>query len=298
VPLDIHGLPTRLFTIDGHARADGAPDEALTSVVTPGYFGLMGIPFVSGSDFASMADDVAPPQVIVNEEFVRRYVPSGEAIGRTVRVRGREFMVVGQVRNSIYNAFGEPPTPILYFSYRDTPVPRGEIHVRLRPGAAAGIGAEIGRAMREIDAELPVFNSRSMHQHVDTNLIFRKMPAQMFAVLGPMLLALAAIGIYAVVSYSVSLRTREIGVRLALGATAGRVVRTFVGESLGVALAGGIVGWGMAFLGASALLPRERMDWVVFAVVPGLLVAVAAIACWIPARRAATVDPAITLRAE
>jgi ABC-type antimicrobial peptide transport system permease subunit len=137
-----------------------------------------------------------------------------------------------------------------------------------------------------------------MNEHVDTNLIFRKIPAQMFSVLGPMLLVLAAVGIYAVVSYSVSLRTREIGVRVAVGATAERVVRTFVAESLSVAAAGGLIGWSIAFLVASDFLPAERMDLTVFAVVPVILMAVAALASWVPARRAAKVDPAITLRAE
>jgi predicted permease len=296
VPLDIHGLGTRLFTVDGHARADGQQDEALTNIVTPGYFEVMGIPIVSGSDFASLASDSTVTQVIVNEEFVRRYVPAGEPIGRQVRLRAAVYVISGVVRNSIYNAFGEPPTPILYFSYRDVPIGSGEIHLRLRPGAATTVGADVGRAMRDIDPELPVFNIRSMHQHVDTNLIFRKIPAQMFSVLGPMLLVLAAVGIYAVVSYSVSMRTREIGVRLAVGAPPARVVRTFVGEGLTVALAGGLIGWSIAFLVASGLLPAERIDLTVFAVVPVILIAVATLACWIPARRAARVDPAITLR--
>ena len=298
VPLDIHGLPSRMFTVEGHARTDGEQDEALTNTVTPGYFDVMGIGIVAGTDFASLTHEGAARQAIVNEEFVRRYVPTGEPIGRQVRARGGPYVITGVVRDSIYNAFGEPPTPIVYFSYRDVPVPRGEIHLRLRADAASSIAADVGRGMREIDAELPVFNTRSMNQHVDTNLIFRKIPAQMFSVLGPMLLMLAAVGIYAVVSYSVSLRTREIGLRLAVGATAGRVVRTFVGESLSVALAGGLIGWSVAFLAASNFLPAERMDLTVFAAVPIILIAVAALACWIPARRAARVDPAITLRAE
>jgi putative ABC transport system permease protein len=113
-----------------------------------------------------------------------------------------------------------------------------------------------------------------------------------------MLLGLAAVGIYAVVSYSVSLRTREIGVRLAIGATAGGVVRQLVGESLGVAALGGFIGWGVAFMLASDFAPAGRIDPLVFATVPLILLTVAAIACWVPARRAATVDPAITLRAE
>ena len=298
VPLDIHGLPSRMFTVDGHARADGERDEALTNTVTPGYFDVMGIPILAGTDFVNLTHESEVRQAIVNEEFVRRYVPAGEPLGRQVRARGGPYVIIGVVRNSIYNAFGEPSTPIIYFSYRDVPVPRGEIHLRLRAGAAASVAADVGRGMREIDAELPVFNTRSMNQHVDTNLIFRKIPAQMFSVLGPMLLVLAAVGIYAVVSYSVSLRTREIGVRLAVGATAQRVVRTFVGESLSIALAGGLIGWSIAFLVASDFLPAERMDLTVFAVVPVILMAVAALACWVPARRAAKVDPAVTLRAE
>ena len=282
--------------MEGHARSDGEQDEALTNTVTPGYFAVMGIAMVRGSDFVGLTNESAPKQAIVNEEFVRRYVPTGEPIGRQVRARGGPFVITGVVRNSVYNAFGEPPTPIIYFSYRDVPIGRGEIHLRLRPGAATSVSADVGRAMRDIDAELPVFNTRSMNQHVDTNLIFRKIPAQMFSALGPMLLVLAAIGIYAVVSYSVSLRTREIGVRLAVGAAPERVVRTFVGETLTVALAGGLIGWSIAFLVASDVLPAERMDLTVFAVVPVILIGVATLACWIPAKRAAGVDPAITLR--
>jgi predicted permease len=295
VPLDIHGLPSRIFTVDGHARSDEGSDEAVANTVTPGYFEVMKIPFVSGADFAALTDARAPRQAIVNEEFVRRYVPAGEPLGRQIRTRGAPFTIIAVVRNSLYNAFGEPPTPAIYFSYRDVPQPRGEIHVRLRGGDEAAGVADIRRAMRELDPDLPVFNARSMHQHVDTNLIFRRIPAQMFSVLGPLLLLLASIGIYAVVAYTVSLRTREIGVRLALGATPGRVVGHFVGESLRVAALGALLGWSLAFLLAANLAPRW-IDATVFAVVPVVLLAVAAIACWIPARRAARVDPAFALR--
>ena len=298
VPLDIHGLPARGFTIEGWARSDGRADEVLTNTVTPGYFDVMGIAVVSGADFSPLNDPAAPRQAIVNEEFVRRYVPTGTPLGRQLRSRNAVYRVTGVVRNSLYNAFGEPPTPVIYLSYRDVPQPRGEIHVRFRRGVAPSAAAEIGRAMRDVDPELPVFNIRTLAQHVDTNLIFRRIPAQMFAVLGPMLLALAAIGIYGVVSYSVSLRTREIGVRLAIGATAGRVVGAFVGETLSVAAAGGLIGWAIAFLGALQLAPSGRFDMLVFVIVPAVLTAVAALASWLPARRAARVDPAVTLRAE
>lgn len=298
VPLDIHGLPSRMFTVEGHTPADVGYDEALVNTVTPGYFELMGIRVVGGRDFAAMTDPSSTKEAVVNEEFVRRYAAAGEPIGRRISTRGGPFTIVGVVANSLYNAFGEPPTPAIYFSYRDVPQGRGEIHVRLRGGGTTSAGGEIGRAMREVDADLPVFNVRSMHQHIDTNLIFRRIPAQMFSALGPMLLALAAIGIYAVVSYSVTLRTREIGVRLAVGSTASRVVGELVVENLTVAALGGLAGWGLAFILARELADPGVMSGAVFAIVPAILLSVAALACWLPARRAAAVDPAITLRAE
>lgn len=298
VPLDIHGLPSRVFTVDGHSRADGGFDEALSNIVTPGYFAVMGIDQLAGREFAILTDTTTPRQAIVNEEFVRRYVSSGEPIGRQIRARGGPFTIIGVVRNSLYNAFGEPPQPAIYFSYKDSPQPRGEIHVRFRSGSEATGAADVRRVMRELDADLPVFNLRSMAQHVDTNLIFRTIPARMFSVLGPLLLVLAAIGIYAVVAYSVSLRTREVGVRVALGATSRRVVRQFVGESLSIALVGGLLGWSIAFLVATEFAPGGRIDAVVFAIVPVMLLAVAAIASWIPAQRTVAIDPSAALRGE
>ena len=305
VPLDIHGLPSRVFTLEGRARTDGDFDEALTNTVTPDYFRVMDIPIRAGVDFADLADPAAPAQAIVNEPFVERYLggpdqgrPSMEAaLGRRLEARGRTYTIIGVARNSLYNAFGEPPTPAIYFSYRDGPQPRGEIHIRVRGGAEAAVAADVRRVVRELDPELPLFNVRSLTDHVETNLIFRRIPARMFAVLGPLLLMLAAIGIYAVVAYSVSLRTTEIGVRLALGATARRVVAQFVRETLGVIGLGALVGWAVALVIAMDFV-HGSIDVTVFAGVPAILLLVAAIACWVPARRAASVAPIAALRQE
>jgi predicted permease len=298
VPLDIHGLPARIFTLDGRARSDGRFDEALSNIVTPDYFAVLDIPLRSGSTFADLRDATAPPQAIVNEEFVRRYFGGAEAIGRWLEARGGRYVIAGVVRNSLYNAFGEPPTPIIYFSYRDSPQPRGELHLRTRGTTATALAPELRRAVREVDPELPLFNVRSLDDHVETNLVFRRVPARMFAVLGPLLLTLAAIGIYAVVAYTVSLRTTEIGVRLAVGATRGRIVREFVGQTLAVVSTGAIAGWALAFAGATAFMPNGRIDGAVFVGVPLLLLLVAAFACWLPARRATRVDPVMALRGE
>lgn len=287
VPLDIHGLPSRVFTVEGHVRLDDGFDEALTNVVTPGYFDVMGIPITAGRDFADLNDTDTAPQAIVNEEFVRRFVRSGVPIGRRMEARGRQIIIAGVVRNSLYNAFGEPPAPAIYFSYRDMPQSRGEIHLRTRGSAATSLAPEVRRVMRDVDGELPVFNVRSMADHVETNLIFRRIPARMFAVLGPMLLVLAAIGIYAVVAYAVAVRTIEIDIRVALGATPARVVRQFVSEYLPAIGIGSLLGWLVALIASSQVPGGRAADVAVFAGVPAILMGVALIACSLPAWRAA-----------
>ena len=129
VPLDIHGLPSRVFTVDGWVRAESGSDQALANTVTSGYFAVMGIPLVAGKDFAGLDDATAPPQVIVNEAFVRRYLARLEPLGRRLQARGRSYEIAGVARNSLYNAFGEAPTPIIVFlvprqsdaGWRDSP---------------------------------------------------------------------------------------------------------------------------------------------------------------------------------
>jgi ABC-type antimicrobial peptide transport system permease subunit len=297
VPLDIHGMPTRFFTLEGRARSDDGMDEALTVTVTPGYFAVMGLPLLAGRDFADLRDTAAPPQAIVNEEFVRRYLDGADPLGRRLTARGSQYAIAGVVRNSLYNAFGEPATPIIYFSWRDRPAAIGEIHLRARTGSESAIAPEVRRIVRDLDPELPLYDVRTLSDHIEANLIFRRIPARMFMVLGPLLLVLAAIGIYAVVAYSVTLRTTEIGVRLALGATATRLVRQFVAEHLLVVFGGAVVGWLLAFAVVVTVFSAP-VDAVVFAGVPIVLLLVAAGAAWWPARRVSRVDPLIALRTE
>jgi macrolide transport system ATP-binding/permease protein len=173
VPLDIHGLPVRGFTLEGRAQSDAAPTRALTNIVTPDYFTTMGIPLRTGSDFAALEDSASPPQVIVNEEFVRRFVPDGEPLGRRIANRERQYAIVGTVRNSLSDAFGEKPNPVIYFSYRDRPSVYGQVHLRTHPGNEALLGPEIERVVRELDPTLPVYDVRTLSDHVDKNLFLR-----------------------------------------------------------------------------------------------------------------------------
>jgi predicted permease len=297
VPLDIHGMPMRAFTVEGHARADDGYDETFTDTVTPGYFDVMKIPFLAGRDFAPIRDAAAPPQVIVNGTFVRRYLDGASALGRRVEVRGKRYAIVGVVRDSIYNAFDEPPASMLYFSLRDRPAVVGDLHVRVRSGVETAVATDIRRVVADLNPELPVYDLRTLSDHIEANLIFRRIPARLFSVLAPLLLLLAASGIYAVVSYSVSLRTQEFGVRLALGATATRLVARCVGEHLVVIGTGALAGWLIALAVVVDVL-GSRVDAGVFAGVPALLIAVAAAASWWPARRIAQVHPVVALRSE
>jgi len=297
VPLDIHGLPLRSFTLEGRAQVQQAPDRALSNTVSNEYFKVMGVPIVAGTDFADMSDTTLGPQVIVNQEFVRRFI-GGEVVGRRLEYRERTYTIAGVVRDSTYETFGEPPTPVMFFAFRDRPSIMAEIHLRSRPGTEVTFAAEIQRAVRELDASLPVYNIRTMAEHVDRNLWLRKIPARMFLIIAPLLLALVSMGIYAVVSYTVAHRTAEIGVRIALGATADRVVKQIVKESMSVIAAGITLAWVIALMVDLHLFAGGADDLPMMLGVPLLLLAVATVACWLPARRATLVDPIAALRSD
>jgi hypothetical protein len=298
VPLDLHGIPARPFTVQGRVRPEAGQDRAISNTVTPGYFKVIGIPLLKGTDFAGMEDRNAPAQAIVNEEFVRRYLNGADAIGRLMQTRARSFVIIGVARNSVYDAFGESAQPAVYLSYRDLPASQGEIHLRVRGGNESALAPEARAVLRDLDPMLPLYDVRTFSQHIERNLYLRRIPARMFAVLGPLLLGLAAIGIYAVVSYAVSKRTKEIGLRLAFGATSGGVVLQIIRENLGVISAGAAIGWVVALAISVRAGAKSGVNLPVFIAVPALLLGLATLACWIPARRASRIDPMAALRHE
>jgi putative ABC transport system permease protein len=298
VPVDLHGIPRRSFTVQGRARTEPGPDRAISNTVTPGYFKVMGIPLLEGNDFAEMRDKAAPAQAIVNEEFVRRYLNGADAIGRRIQTRAGSFAIIGVARNSVYDAFGEPAQPAAYLSYRDLPAFQGEIHLRTRSGNETALTSEARAVLRDLDPMLPLYDVRTFSQHIERNLYLRRIPARMFVVLGPLLLGLAAIGIYAVVSYAVARRTREIGVRLAFGATSGRLVLQIIRENLSGITWGAAIGWVLALVISVRAITKGPVNLPVFVGVPAILLGVATLACWIPARRASRIDPMAALRHE
>ncbi len=298
VPLDIHGLPSRRIAMSGHPRVGEGFDEALVNTVTDGYFAAMRIPLVAGRDVGDPTRTGGDAEAIVNVEFVRRFIEQtqpGLALGQHVRVGDRERTIVGVSANSLYDAFGEPPTPAVYLAFADSPLGAAELHVRTRRGREAAIAPDVRATLRGVDPGMALVNVRTLDQHVSSNLVFRRVPAQMFSVLGPLLLALIAIGIYAIVEYVVVRRTSEVGLRLALGASPGRVVASLVGEHMAVVASGVLLGWLVALIVA---IVAGVVDTPVLVAVPLLLLSTAAAACWIPARRAGRLDPMTALRVE
>lgn len=295
VPLDIHGMPMVSFKLSSQ-NSSATPERGLLNYVTPDYFRTMKIPMLAGSGFAPLSDTTAARQMVVNQEYVRRFIPKGEPIGRTLKIFDASYVIAGVVRNSFYDSFGEPPIPIMYFSYRDRPRAAGEIHVRTRPGAETLLANDVRRIVRELDSTIPVFNVRTFAEHMETNLFLRRIPARLFMVLGPLLLFFAAIGIYSVVAYNVSHRMTEIGIRMALGATVGDVVIQIMSETLRVIAAGAVAGLLLTFVVYIHVVPGGKISLMIFGGVPALLLLVAAVASWLPARRTAGLDPLIALR--
>ena len=293
VPLDFHAMPLTAFRIDG--RADAPQSRSVTYTVTPGYFRVIDIPFVAGRDFTALTETKAGPEVIVNEEFVRQFLGGAPALGHRLGGKG-SYEIIGVVRNALYENFGEPAKPIVYFSYRDLFWQTGQIHVRTG-GAEAALAGSLRGTVAAINPAVALYEVRTMTEHVEKNLFFRRIPARLFAVLGPLILLLAGIGIYAAVAYAVAQRTTEIGVRLALGASGRQVVAQIVRETLRLAAFGLAPAWLLAVI-VMLHMRGGALNGPILLGVPLLLLAVAWLAAWLPARRAAKVDPVVALRAE
>ena len=274
-------------------------------MVTPGYFETMGIPRLAGRDFGGETAS-GPKTAVVNRAFVERLFAGGNPIGQQVTGGGVTYQIVGVVGNVKTISLGEELTPVLYRSLQQNigaePSLLGYTLVVHTAGHPAAMGKAVRQQIYALDRSMAVFNEETMEEHVHSAFFLPRLAAMLFGVFGGIGLVLATVGLYGVMSYAVSRRTREIGIRMAMGAQPGTVERLVLRQGFVLTLIAVALGWPAAWmlakLAASFLYGIQPHDALTFAVVPPLLSAIALVACWIPARRAASIEPMVALRTE
>jgi ABC-type antimicrobial peptide transport system permease subunit len=214
----------------------------------------------------------------------------------------KTYEVVGVARDTKYESLGEAPHPAVWPTLRMGVMSVPNFYVRPRSGDPLALLPAVRGVVRELDADLALYEGRTLAQHIGNNLAIQRVSANFLSALAPLAFILAAIGLHAVLAYAVAQRTQEIGVRLTLGATPGSVVLQMVRQGMTVVVIGAAFGWclalGMGWFLRFKLVGVPLGDPVIYAGIPALLLIVSAFACWLPARRAAGVDPMTALRTE
>lgn len=271
--------------------------------VDHGFFETMGIPLVSGRGIRESDDREAPQVVVVSEAMAARFWPGESPLGQQLFVGDDQtgWEVVGIARDTKVRRLGEPPTPLVYFPWAQWPS-REVYFVATGAAEPASIAVALRRLVREVDPRVVIMEATTLEEHVGVMLFGPRMAALLLGAFGLLALALATVGLYGVVTFAVARRTREVGIRISLGADSRAVVGMVLGGVLSAVAMGGLVGLAVAI--ALAQLIRSFLygvgptDPVTIVGVPLLLAAVAAAAGFVPARRAARVNPADVLREE
>jgi predicted permease len=283
---------------DGHAMI-------AMNVVTPGYFGTMGYRLLSGREFVRQDSDSSPPVLIVNAAMAARLWPDQSALGKRLRLRadGPSLEVVGVVGNGKWNFLNDAPTPMLYRPLAQRYTSPVTLHVvsTLPPSA---LTAPLRSIVRDFDPELVPYGLRTMQEHLNNGIaaFFVRIAATLAMAIGMLWLVQTVVGLYGVIAYTVSQRTHEFGIRMALGAHAGDVTRSVLRQGV-LLIAGGVaVGLALALaitrLLSSLLVGVSTTDARAFAGASGVLIALALASCYLPARRAARMQPVTALRSE
>jgi predicted permease len=292
---------SRTVLIEGDAEAERGR-LALMSPVSANYFRTTGIALLRGRDFNTFDNPAGPPVAIVNETAAARFWPGQDPVGRRVRFRGdasaRE--VVGIARNANYLALGEAPQALFYTAVLQDYTSDATLIIRTA-GDPDAVMAQTRRELQRLDPGIPL-HGRGVRTTIRESLWAPRLSAGLLTVFGLLGMLLASLGIYGLVSYSVTLRVREIGIRVALGARPADVHLLIVRQTLTVVTAGVVAGL-LISLGASRavqslLLVTSARDALTFVLAPSILMLVAILAAWFPALRATRIDPALALRDE
>lgn len=271
------------------------------NVVTPGYFAMLGIPLVRGRDFSAVDRTGSGDVAILNEAFATALFPGEDPVGRTLLNDGRSVTVIGVARNAKYRTLGEAQRNFIYVPLSQRYLGRTNLLIKVSPGAMAP-GAAVRRIVAGVDPALPILRQQSLSEQVAVALLPQRIALFVSGGLGIVALLLALLGIYGVTAYAVAQRTREIGVRVALGARRSHVVALVLRQGLVLAGVGVVLGalaaFGVTRLLGGLLYGVPPTDALVLGGAAALLGLTALGASWIPARRAARLDPVIALRSE
>lgn len=299
------GHRSERFHVEDQQAGAGVGSFADLYMVMPGYFETLGIPRISGSDFGGEIAN-GPKTAIVNQAFVQRVFAGRNPIGQQVTAGSLTFQIIGVVGNVKSRTLGEDYRPVLYRSLVQSiaadPSQLGYTLLVHTAGNPASVLEAVQGQIHALDPQLAIFNEETMQDHVRTAFFLPRLAAMLFGTFGFIGLVLAAVGLYGVMSYAVSRRTREIGIRMAMGAKPGTVERMVLRQGMVITLIAVVLGWPVAWMlarvAASFLYGIQPHDALTFAVVPPFLVVIALVACWIPARRAASINPMQALRME
>ncbi len=301
LPLEGGGEPYG-FTVPGRAGALAeVQPQAGTFIVSPGYFRALGIPLLAGRSFTARDDDGERPVVVVNRAFARQLWGGEEAVGKTLLLGEIPLEVVGVVGDVRSGGLAAEPGSAVYIP--QSLAPRSDMKLFLRTAAdPLAVAGAVREAIWSFDRDLPISDVAALAQVVAEDVARPRFLTTLLGLFGALALTLAAVGLYGVVAYGVGQRTHEIGIRMALGARRGQVLRNVVGQGMRWTLLGLALGLAGAFaatrLLAGLLFGVAPTDAATFAGVALLLATAAALASWLPARRAAATDPLTALRSE
>ena len=307
LPLYLQG---NSISINIEGRPEPPPGQEpiiVTRVISPSYFDTMSIPLLKGRQLTDQDTNKSPDVVVISETMARRYWPGEEAVGKriavgTVRSPEDWIQVIGVVKDVRQFELNAEPKPQMYLTYRQYGFFDARDLVVKTDVDPASMASTVRKAVWEIDKDQPVSNIRTMEDILADSIARQRFSMLLLAIFASVALVLAAVGIYGVMSYSVAQRTHEIGIRMALGAQTGAVLKLAVGYGLKLVVAGIAIGLVAAFaltrVMATLLFGVTATDRTTFTLISLLLVAVAAIASYIPARRATRVNPIIALRYE
>jgi predicted permease len=287
--------------VEGFVSDRGEQPTVEYNEVGPGYLATMGIPLLSGRDFTRADNETAPPVAVVNLTLAERFWRGADPVGKRFQVNGRWLQVVGMAKNSRYQSIREAPKPYFYTPLRQGLSPGQSIEIRTRLGQEAMANA-LTQQVKALDASLAPTETITMREQINRTSWSQRAAVTLLATFGGMALLLAAVGLYGVMSYAVSQSTRELGLRMALGAEGSDLLQGVMRHGMGLAVAGIAVGAGVAAgitrLMGDLLYKVSPRDPAAFGVAFAVMAVAALLACLIPALRVMRTDPVRALRGE